>query len=58
MSICGCAWLKHIHVFGGLMAIGPACERSLLLAAGTCFGIFYSLKALFTEVHQFKLFAE
>eukprot|EP00891_Asterochloris_glomerata_P008628 jgi/Astpho2/8628/Aster-05103 len=26
--------------------------------AGTCFGIFYSLKALFIEVHQFKLFAE
>ena len=40
------------------MEIRPACERLLLLAAGTCFGIFYSLRALFAEVHQFKLFAE
>lgn len=40
------------------MAVVPASERSLLLTAGTCFGIFYSLKALVIEVHQFKLFAE
>ena len=50
--------LKRACVFGGLMAVVPASERSLLLTAGTCFGIFYSLKALFIEVHQFKLFAE
>ena len=62
MAMLACARVclaqAHMCVLGGLMAIGPACVRLLLLAAGTCFGIFYSLKALFTEVHQFKLFAE